>query len=182
MQGVFDTIRGLASATAISFGKKLKPKFDTTGILKVRSQADDGFAKVQAADPSVDDDLVTKRYYDANLPSGGASNGIKTISILVGTNATTDATEQLPANAIVHQIDVDVTTPYSTGTTMDIGKSGSASALLANATVDEEAQDFLYVPMLKGVGGTAYAPRVTLGGSPSAGAAMVLVHYSEPLT
>lgn len=182
MQSVLDTIYGVASRTAISLGKKLKLKFDTTDILKVRNQADSAFAKVQAADPTVDDDLVTKRYYAANLPSGGASNGIKTISILVGTSATTSATEQLPANAIIHQVDVDVTTPYSTGTTMDIGKTGSAAALLANAVVDEEAQDFLSVNMLKGVGGSAYSPLVTLGGSPSAGAAMVVVHYSEPLT
>lgn len=182
MQGVLDTIYGVASRTAISLGKKLKLKFDTTDILKVRNQADDAFAKVQAADPTVDDDLVTKRYYTANLPSGGATNGIKTISILVGTDATTSATEQLPANAIVHQVDVDVTTPYSTGATLDIGKTGGASALVANAVIDEEAQDFLSIPMLKAVGGSAYAPLATVGGSPSAGGALVVIHYSTPLT
>ena len=180
MQGVFDTLHGIASRTSISLGKKLKLKFDTTDILKVRNQTDNGFAKVQAADPSVDDDLVTKRYYTANLPSSG-TNGIKTISILVGTSATATATEQLPANATVHQVDVDVTTPYSTGATLDIGKSGAASALLANAVIDEEAQDFLSVPMLKAVGGSAYAPLATVGGSPSAGGALVVIHYSTPL-
>ncbi len=46
---------------------------DSSGILQGRNAADVAFVKIQADDPTVDDDLVTKRFGDANYGGGGVS-------------------------------------------------------------------------------------------------------------
>jgi len=107
---------------------------------------------------------------------------VLTIDFAIGTAASQSSTSVIPANAVVWRSDVTITTPYSGGATISVGQTGTAALLQGTAdnvpqTVDEYTSDARIA-----WGGTPFAVLVTVGGAPGAGAGVVSVHYSLPLS
>ena len=94
---------------------------------------------------------------------------------------TVSSTTSIPAGAIVLRAFLDVTTPYSGGTTIELGTAANASLFMTaaqntpqNVNLYDNPQDTLNAiadPLL-----------VTVSGGPGAGVAVACVEYAIPLT
>jgi hypothetical protein len=108
------------------------------------------------------------------------SGGVLEIDMAVGTGASQSSATSIPANAVISSCELKVTTPFSGGTTISVGQTGSASLLMATgdntATVANEYQ----ADQRTDWGGSSLPVLVTVAGSPSAGAARLNVQYSLP--
>jgi hypothetical protein len=103
------------------------------------------------------------------------------ISIAVGTDATTDSTTSIPSGAVVQDVVLDVDTAYDAGTTIQVAVNGS-SPLEVMATTDnnaEETNQFSVEQVSNVSASNAGTVRVTITGTPAAGASVVIVKYVE---
>jgi hypothetical protein len=93
---------------------------------------------------------------------------------------TASSATSIPANAIIYDIKLDVTTAYSAGTTISIGITGSVSLFMA--TTDNTATVIgIYQAMQDtSVGASAAALLATVTGSPTVGAGFMVALYSVP--
>ena len=101
--------------------------------------------------------------------------------VSVGTTNGSSA-DSIPANAVIGRADIVIGTSYSVGATITVGRTGSA-ALLADTTDSYPANpaDTYVGPQRTAWGGSALPVLVTVGGSPSVGAADVYVEWTLPL-
>jgi hypothetical protein len=117
--------------------------------------------------------------------SGGSSNGelVDTTSIAFNSTASV-AMFTLPANAIVHRVEVIIDTPWTTGTaTMSVGVSGTTAKYAGSNLIDlyGAAKDRYVSTPGETANGSAESLIITYAASTStAGAARVLVYYSNP--
>jgi hypothetical protein len=97
------------------------------------------------------------------------------------TNAASQSSAtQIPANAIIYDARLDVTTPYSGGATISLGITGTV-ALFMGTTDNQATVAGLYQVMQDtSVGGAAAALLVTVAGAPAAGVGAAIVLYSVP--
>jgi hypothetical protein len=102
------------------------------------------------------------------------------VDFAITTGASQSSTKAIPANAVITRCLVQITTPYSGGATITVGRTGSAALLMAAAdNVATVAGDY-DAPQRTGWGASELAVLVTVAGSPGAGAGRVLVAYSVP--
>lgn len=155
-------------------GPQLK---NNSSVIEARNSGDSAFAIVRGATPVGASDLATKAYVD----SGGASGAIQEIRFAISTASTASAT-QLPASCQVTEATVEITTPYSGGTTISVGQT-SGSATLFQLTTDNlaTAAGLYQVMQDTGASATPATVSVTIAGAPSAGAGFVIVKFSETL-
>ncbi len=110
--------------------------------------------------------------------SSVSGDDMSEISITLGTS-TVSSTKVPAATARVSRVDVTVTTPYTAGTTLQIGQSGAVTLLAA-------AGDFLMTDTTGGTQtkfmdvawGSALAALLTVTGA-SVGAAQVTIYYVD---
>ncbi len=145
------------------------------GAVEHRNAADTAFAITRGLDPVAANDLVTKSYGDANY----GSSGVKTIRFVIGT-ATVSSATQIPANAIVQNCEVKITTPYSAGGTIAVGQTGTVALLQATTDNLPQSTDMFEVEQDTAWGAAPLAVLVTVGGAPAAGAGVVIVRYATP--
>lgn len=112
---------------------------------------------------------------------GTTMSGAKRVIRMAITNSASQSSAALvPANAVGFECMLDITTPYSGGGTISVGRTGSASLLQATtdnlATVAGQYQ----VMQATAWGATPLAVLVTVGGAPAAGAGFCIVKYSVP--
>lgn len=144
---------------------------DGTQDVRFRDKDDAAFVNVKVADPVASEDAATKAYVDANAtqdPGFRAAVLDETASQNIGT--------ALPAGALVQQVKLEITTPYSTGATIEIG-DGTNVYMTVNENDAELAETFVsLVPgnVVVAGGGQITA---TVAGAPVAGAANVRVTY-----
>lgn len=150
-------------------------KEDGAGILQSRDSADAAFAKMQAADPAADDDLVTLRYFNAT-PATGALQLVRFPIAL----ATVASTTLIPAGSRVTKSQVEITTPYSAGGTIDIGDGTTADLVQANTDIKESKAGAYQVEQDTAWVNGPVTVTATIGGAPAAGAGVVTVWYSIP--
>jgi hypothetical protein len=107
----------------------------------------------------------------------GASGSLRVIRLAITNAASQSSASTIPANAVVVDTKVDITTPYSAGATITVGQTGSAALLQGTgdnlatvAGVYETSQDVAW-------GASALAVLVTVTGAPAAGAGFVVVQY-----
>ena len=107
---------------------------------------------------------------------GGASGVVQTIRFAIGTGATQDSVTNIPAAAVVQSCVLRLDTPYSLGTTISVGRSGSIALVQATTDNDPTTAGLYQVPQdtLWGVLGPV---RITIGGSPGVGAGYCSVNY-----
>lgn len=108
---------------------------------------------------------------------------VDTTSLAFGSGATVSMFT-LPANAVVHEVEVIVDTAFDGTPSMSVGvNGGSASKYMASGDVDLTATaktSFVVHPGEAAVGTTEALEIAYSAGSASAGAARVLVKYSVP--
>lgn len=114
-------------------------------------------------------------------PGPVASGAEQTIRFAIGTDATTDSDTEIDDTAYVTECWVEVTTPYTGGTTISVGQAGSTS-LFQSTSGNSPIATGKYITN-QDTQAIATGPiRVTIGGSPAAGAGFVMVKYSTPDT
>ena len=94
---------------------------------------------------------------------------------------TVSSTTSIPAGAIVLRAFLDVTTPYSGGTTIELGTAANASLFMTTAQNTPTSAN-LYDKPQDTVNTTADPLLVTIAGGPGAGAGFACVEYCIPLT
>jgi hypothetical protein len=117
--------------------------------------------------------------------SGGTSNGVLIDTTSLAFNSASSVSMfTLPANAVVHKVEVIIDTPWATGTaTMTVGVSGTTSKYAGSNLIDlyGAAKDIYVSTPGEAASGSAESLIITYAASTStAGAARVLVYYSNP--
>jgi hypothetical protein len=109
---------------------------------------------------------------------GAAAGSLSIIEFDVGTTTASSSTS-IPANAKLVSVSLRIGTAYSSAATLSVGTASSASLLLATADVLPQTTG-IYQYELFGVNWSSSAPvRVTVSGSPVAGAATCRVIYAS---
>ncbi len=114
--------------------------------------------------------------------AGGSSTTgqIREIRMAITNAASQSSASSIPANAVVSEAQLDVTTPYSGGATITVGQTGSASLLMATTDDLATVAGLYAVPQDTAWGASALAVLVTVAGAPAAGAGFCVVKYSVP--
>lgn len=115
-----------------------------------------------------------------NAGGSATSGGVRVIRYAVTNAASQDSASKIPANAIILRARLNVSVPYSGGTTISIGRVGSLALLQATTDNRPTVADIYEVPQETAWGGAENAVRTTIAGAPAAGSGFVLVEYSVP--
>lgn len=147
------------------------------GSLEARNAANSAFVIVRGLTPVAANDLATKAYVD----SGGVSGAVQEIRFALGTGASQSSVTQIPANAIVCDVKLSITTPYSAGAAIALGQTGTTNLL--QATTDNLATQAGIYQVEGDIawGAAPLAVLATITGAPSAGVGEVIVQFSETL-
>ena len=150
------------------------------GVLSVFESDGTTLAPVAAADPTDDTHVVTKGFADSNY--GASDVGVmKEIVVSIGTGATASSTAELPLNAVVQSIDVDVTSAYDGSATFQCGKTGTTDEFVGtNDGIDLGNVGTYSVNLRSTPRPSAHAVLASIGGSPTVGAGKVYITYSVP--
>jgi len=106
----------------------------------------------------------------------------------ITTAAAQSSANPIPGGAVVTRRWLEITTPYSAGTTITLGQTGSATLLMG--TADSSPTDAVVGPDPSNVydshtptqwGTSALALLVTVAGAPAAGAGFAAAEYYLPL-
>ena len=111
---------------------------------------------------------------------GSVTGARRVVRYTINNAATQDSNNEIPANARILAASVEITTPYSAGGTITIGRASSAALLQDTGDNDPQAANAYESDQDTAWGGTAAAVRTTVGGSPAAGAGVVKVEYTVP--
>jgi hypothetical protein len=160
-----------------SDGVKLK---NNSGVFEIKNLADDAFVKTRVATPVDTNDAATKEYCD------GLTNGItKQMAVsFVYSDATTESTANIPANAVITGIIVNVTTGFDPDTiTLKIGHSTTDDLLFATTDISDITAIEEYIKTSRiDWGDTARKLLITITGTATVGAGNVVVTFSVPLS
>ena len=151
---------------------------DNSGDFDFRNNDDSDYIKLRIKDPTADEHAATKSYVDS-LENANAMRAIK-IPITTSTPATSTAT--IPANSVVFDCWVDITTLYDNSATITVGQTGTLNLIQDTTDNDAETVGTYSKQQATDWGGSALAVIVTIANTPTAGAGTVYVFYSEPAT
>jgi hypothetical protein len=110
----------------------------------------------------------------------GASGSLREIRFAITNAASQSSATQIPANAVVVDTAVEITTPYSAGATIAVGQTGTTNLLQATTDNLPQTAAIYDVEGDTAWGASALAVLVTVAGAPAAGAGFVLVTYCVP--
>lgn len=120
-------------------------------------------------------DAAAAAWKSVAVSTPGAVQAIDFAIALLSVNSVTS----FPAGAIILRADVTITTPYTAGTTIQVGQAGNPSLFQAAADNVPTVNNTYSAPQRTAA--AAAAPvAVTIGGAPGAGAGFVTVQYSVP--
>ncbi len=117
----------------------------------------------------------------ASTGAGFTSTGVAVVIRIPIALITVLSIANIPAGAIVLRAFLDVTTPYSGGTTIELGTAANASLFMTTAQNTPTSAN-LYDKPQDTVNTTADPLLVTIAGGPGAGAGFACVEYCIPLT
>jgi hypothetical protein len=116
-------------------------------------------------------------------PSGGGEAAVTEVRFAIGTGATQTSATAIPANADVVYAAIDTqspgTTPYSPGTTIEVGSATSLALLMATTDSVPTSAGLYAAPQSTGWGVVGSKVTVTVFGGPVAGAGFCIVRYVE---
>ena len=95
--------------------------------------------------------------------------------------ATVSSATNIPSGSVVLRAFLDVTTPYSAGTTIELGTAANAALFMTTAQNTPQSADLYDNPQDTAIGATDPL-LVTIAGGPSVGAGFACVEYVTPLT
>jgi hypothetical protein len=149
---------------------------NNAGAVELRNSDDTGFSIVRGAAPVGDDDLVTKAYLGDQLVTGTT----RSVRLELDTSASQESIKLIPANAVVLRARVNVTTAYTAGTTISVGRTGSLTLLQTTTDNLATAVGIYEAPQETEWGVTSGEVVVTIAGSPLVGDGFVVVEYTQP--
>lgn len=153
-------------------------KLTTTERLIMTQTALTGGTISLAADSMYWWDTATSAWI--NVGGSQMSGALRLILLPITNAASQSSAANIPANAYVVSALLDVTTPYSAGATISIGRTGSTALLMATTDNTATLAGQYEAQQNTAWGASALPVLVTIGGSPAAGAGSVLVKYSVP--
>jgi hypothetical protein len=105
------------------------------GTAAFKDATDVNYVNVRGADPLIDDDLVTKRFYNNNVPLG--SDRIIRYQVTQAGPVTQDSTALIPLGSRVLETSVEIVTPFDgAGATVNVGYVGATNTYMASADID----------------------------------------------
>jgi len=104
-----------------------------------------------------------------------------TIDFVIGTGASQSSVSSIPANAIVTNIYTVFGTPYSAGTTIKVGQTGTTNLLMDTTDNTPTVAGTYNILQRTSWGASALPVLVTIAGAPSAGAGTITVQYTQAL-
>lgn len=112
-------------------------------------------------------------------PTGAAPGSVQTIDFAIGTLSVNSVTS-LPAASIVLRADVTITTPYTVGTTIQVGQAGSLNSFQDTPDNNPSVNNFYSAPQRTTSSAIAAPVTASIGGAPAVGAGFVTVQYTVP--
>ena|SRR5271157_3125186 len=109
-----------------------------------------------------------------SVVSGGA---VQEIRFPIGTGATQNSGTSIPNGAIVGERYLDIETPYSPGTTIEVGNAGNPALLMATTDSVPTSDGVYKVPADDTVWPGPADVLVTVGGGPAVGTGFCVVQY-----
>jgi len=149
---------------------------NNAGAVELRNSDDTDFTIVRGATPVGDNDLVTKAYLGDQLVTGS----VRSVRLELNTDAVQESIKEIPANAVVLRARVNITTAYSAGTTITVGRTSNVTLLQATTDNLATVVGVYEVPQETLWGGTANVVEVNVDGTPLAGEGFVVVEYTQP--
>jgi hypothetical protein len=119
--------------------------------------------------------MVTLNVYGIGAGSSTNSN-LDCVYFTIGT-ATADSTTQIPANALITECRVNVTSAYDGGATIEVGYTGTPNAIMTTAGNTPAAVGIYKKDQLTDWSGANIEVKATVGGVPTVGAAKIFVLY-----
>lgn len=150
---------------------------NNSGVIEARDSADAAFVKVRGLDPAAANDFVTKGYADTNYSVTGA---VREIRFATDNTASQSSATSIPANARIVESEFVVSTPYSGGSAVAFGRTGSTSLIMATTDNLPTVANTYQVPQDTAFGGSALPLLVTVTGAPAAGVGVAIVRYTVP--
>ena len=111
---------------------------------------------------------------------GAVTGAVRMVRFAIDNTASQESTFEIPANDIVESVHLEVTTAYSPGATIEIGKTGSTDALMASTDNNPQLSSSAYECEERVDFGPSDGILVTVGGAPAAGAGIVTVRFANP--
>ncbi len=180
---------------------------NNNGVMEVQNAAGTALARARVADPAAPTDAVNRGTLDTALGArdgaiealqtdmgaaqadlaalqgqvaGFSGAGLdRTVAIGIGTDASYEATSQLPAGAVVKEVKLKVTAGYPAGTEIRVGSAGVPDMLVGAADNDPSLAELQEVE-LWALLPSALTPRVSISGNPAGGAGLVAITYTTP--
>lgn len=115
-----------------------------------------------------------------NAGGSAITGAVREIRLPITNASSQSSSTTIPANAVICDVALDISTPYSAGATITVGQSGSASLLMATTDSLATVAGMYKVNQDTSWGSSALALLVTIAGTPAAGAGFAIVHYSVP--
>jgi hypothetical protein len=115
-----------------------------------------------------------------NAGPSGISGAVREIRFAITNAASQSSAATIPANAIIVEAELDITTPYSGGATITVGQTGTPALLQATTDNLATAAGDYGVPLDLAWGAAALAVLITVAGAPAAGAGFAIVRYCLP--
>lgn len=113
---------------------------------------------------------------------GNTTGAKRVVRYNIDNTADQDSTFEIPANAIIHECIVKITTSYSGGATIEVGRASDTDLIMLAS--DNKAQApagrLFSVEQDTEWGVSADAVKTTITGAPAAGAGVVIVFFSIP--
>ncbi len=159
---------------------------NNSGVAEIKNAANDGLAKLRAADPTGDTDVATKGWAESNL---NVADAVREMVLEVDdtdmpdTGTATIDTSNLPSGAVIQSIDIKVGTGFDGGATLIVGSGSDDDEFIAAGQVDLTYTANVQSFNLRGAPFASAAPvkfKFTTSGTPSAGSLSAYITYSVP--
>ena len=119
----------------------------------------------------------TSKDWTVESDEGGAEGaGTTTIRIPIALVSVASATA-IPAGALVDNVKLHITTPYSIGATIALGQAGAVAEFMGTGDNNPQLAD-LYLNELDAIAASTNPLLVTIAGAPAAGAGFAIVQYT----
>jgi len=109
--------------------------------------------------------------------NGPQASSVVEVRFPIGTAAAQTSAASIPNGAVVGERYLAIDTPYSPGTTIEVGNAGSPSLLMATTDSVPTSDGVYSVPADDTVWPGPAAVLVTVGGAPAVGSGFVVVQY-----
>jgi len=111
---------------------------------------------------------------------GGLTGAERVIRYTIDNSATQDSTNDIPANNRITSCELEITTQYSGGSSIEIGSESTDGLIMGTGDNTPQSANTYKVPQDTAWEASDEKVRVKVAGAPAAGAGVVIVKYTNP--